>query len=395
MERLIIKNFGPVTSLDIELKKINVFIGGQGVGKSTVAKVLSCVRDITFWALIIQNNKNAISDFNIYELQHYFSDETYIKYIAPGGFVIEYEKGIFSIAHDSFEEVKIKQYILAELWTKANNMRGLDTDETINDSIFQKYSSVLALLRTSFYLPVERNLTACISSSLPVIFASKVPLPQTLLEYLGFYARARHEYPVYDIPFLKLSLLSSKEGDEVISIDNKTIPLKECSSGVQSVVPLLMVIDYCLKQHNFDSFAIEEPELSLFPSNQLELMRILISKTNDVHGMNNLIITTHSPYLLSILNNFILAKKVVDFKNDTLSEVNNVISEKYFIGRNDIAVYSLGNEINEGAYCKSVIDEKTGMIMGNYLDAVSEIVSSEFEALSKIYLKSLKGNGGK
>jgi len=135
--------------------------------------------------------------------------------------------------------------------------------------------------------------------------------------------------------------------------------------------------------------------LSLFPSNQLELMRILISKTNDVHGMNNLIITTHSPYLLSILNNFILAKKVVDFKNDTLSEVNNVISEKYFIGRNDIAVYSLGNEINEGAYCKSVIDEKTGMIMGNYLDAVSEIVSSEFEALSKIYLKSLKGNGGK
>ena len=47
MERLILKNFGPIPELDIELKKINLFIGEQGVGKSTIAKVLTCVRDLT------------------------------------------------------------------------------------------------------------------------------------------------------------------------------------------------------------------------------------------------------------------------------------------------------------------------------------------------------------
>ena len=38
-KRLIVKNFGPIKEVDIDLKKINVFIGPQGSGKSTIAKI--------------------------------------------------------------------------------------------------------------------------------------------------------------------------------------------------------------------------------------------------------------------------------------------------------------------------------------------------------------------
>ena len=41
MRRLIIRNVGPIKSLDIRLNKINVFIGPQGSGKSTIAKIIS------------------------------------------------------------------------------------------------------------------------------------------------------------------------------------------------------------------------------------------------------------------------------------------------------------------------------------------------------------------
>ena len=41
MSRLIIRNVGPIKSVDIRLNKVNVFIGPQGSGKSTIAKIVS------------------------------------------------------------------------------------------------------------------------------------------------------------------------------------------------------------------------------------------------------------------------------------------------------------------------------------------------------------------
>lgn len=41
MSRLIVKNVGPIKSVDIELKKVNIFMGPQSCGKSTLAKIIS------------------------------------------------------------------------------------------------------------------------------------------------------------------------------------------------------------------------------------------------------------------------------------------------------------------------------------------------------------------
>ena len=56
MRRLIIRHVGPINSIDIELNKVNVFIGPQGCGKSTIAKIISFCswlekqNDVTFRA---------------------------------------------------------------------------------------------------------------------------------------------------------------------------------------------------------------------------------------------------------------------------------------------------------------------------------------------------------
>ena len=45
MEKLIVKNFGPIKEAEIDLTKYVVFIGDTSVGKSVLAKLISIFRD--------------------------------------------------------------------------------------------------------------------------------------------------------------------------------------------------------------------------------------------------------------------------------------------------------------------------------------------------------------
>ena len=50
MERakLIVKNFGPLKDIEIEVREMVTFIGAQASGKSTLAKLLSILEDEEF-----------------------------------------------------------------------------------------------------------------------------------------------------------------------------------------------------------------------------------------------------------------------------------------------------------------------------------------------------------
>ena len=52
MARLIIRNIGPIKNVDIELNKVNVFIGEQSSGKSTIAKIISFCSSIGNWLTV-------------------------------------------------------------------------------------------------------------------------------------------------------------------------------------------------------------------------------------------------------------------------------------------------------------------------------------------------------
>ena len=41
MQHLIIRNIGPIEAVELELNKINIFMGPQSSGKSTIAKMIS------------------------------------------------------------------------------------------------------------------------------------------------------------------------------------------------------------------------------------------------------------------------------------------------------------------------------------------------------------------
>ncbi|MDE5882879.1 MAG: ATP-binding protein, partial [Muribaculaceae bacterium] len=138
----------------------------------------------------------------------------------------------------------------------------------------------------------------------------------------------------------------------------------------------------------FSSFTIEEPELNLFPTNQFHLLQTLIAKTNDEKSkLGSWTLTTHSPYLLSVFNISLLAGRIAEKFPEYVEELKELISPSYVIHSDEIAVYELRLDKSEGKCCVSILDEATGLIKGNYLDSVSDIISSDFNRLYKLYVR--------
>ena len=391
---MIIKNFGPIENVNVKLKKINVFIGEQGVGKSTIAKLYSCMQDILLHFLILfDSDQNKIKMiFKRYGIHTYFNDDTYIEFQLVTGFIVKYENQQFKISLPGHDEKEMKMVIvrlLSESLEHSFSSAGLSLADDFEELPYKEKEIAVSNMRTSFYLPAERSLAVCASNSLSSLILAKVPLSKMLLEYLSFFEKAKNEYQEYEVPFLGLTFKTSKNEDKIL-IGDKEIELQYCSSGIQSIVPMMMIIDYCLKQDYFSCFALEEPEINLFPTNQLELMRFIISKVNQERGIDNLIITTHSPYILSILNVSILAGKIVDINPDLACEVAAVLKPEYHLQSSEIEVFSIGKQINGGTECESIFDSSTGLIKGNYLDAVSSIISADFNRLNRLYIKMLR-----
>ena len=83
------------------------------------------------------------------------------------------------------------------------------------------------------------------------------------------------------------------------------IPLHRSSSTVSELAPLILYLKYIVEPGSV--LIIEEPETHLHPKNQRILARFLVKLVR--HGVN-IIITTHSEYLLDQLSNFIMLGKI-------------------------------------------------------------------------------------
>ena len=99
-------------------------------------------------------------------------------------------------------------------------------------------------------------------------------------------------------------------------------------------------------------------------------------------------ITTHSPYLLSAMNNSLFAGLLLkQFGEDVEKDLSDILDKDCILTTSDCSVYSLGESVNgEGVYCKTVVDPETGMIDSNALDGVSLSLSAEFGKLEDVLL---------
>jgi predicted ATPase len=90
---------------------------------------------------------------------------------------------------------------------------------------------------------------------------------------------------------------------------------------------------------------IEEPEQNLFPLSQRNVLNSLLEFNNAGDG-NELILTTHSPYILSYLMLAIKAaelKEKANGKEEVLSEIYKIVPEKAITPMKDVVIYELND----------------------------------------------------
>ncbi len=364
-ETLTIRNFGPIKEMSFDFKKINIFIGDQGTGKSTVAKVIVSIQNTYFrelFSLELHNDQNKETQLFV----EYLRIVDIFSFIQTGTEII-YDHPIFSFEYkDSNVTINRKREL------------------TFQDQIRYDLNYILA----------ERSSITVLSNSLYALIETGTSLPRLFLRFGDKFLKSRKAKTTLDYSeIIGVKFLYKNENDFIELPSGKIIPFTESSSGIQSSITLLAVYDnmvgsdfsnenVSLSNDFLVPIIIEEPEISCFPYTQYKLLKHIVSNLSiNIHDKliykNQLIITTHSPYILTSINNLIYAYEVGQKEP---VEVNKIIDKKYWINHDDVSAYML---LTDGT-CEDILDREEKLIKAEKIDGVSRVLNEEFEKLSNL-----------
>ena len=169
MDSIKIHNFGPVKDVDIELSKLMVFIGPQGSGKSTIAKLLTVLSDVYWWTKVCEND-NPLDAFRKIGIESCFQPDTTINYHWRDEVHITFDNGVFSVSVKDVKPEDTSKYCQLLIGNAVKNeleKLGADIDKLQGDRLLSKNRNYLrAFMRLACYIPAERNLTGAVASSL-------------------------------------------------------------------------------------------------------------------------------------------------------------------------------------------------------------------------------------
>lgn len=411
MERakLIVKNFGPLKDIEIEVREMVTLIGAQASGKSTLAKLLSILEDENFRK---DDNITFEEELKKYNMLSFLKDNSYINYTSgekedlyefildnniskKNNFRENIKKNyllfgsidfkdliISEIKKTRFKTIKQRDLFLKKIFALIEDLtiiNHLNINEKL-DNFYQKYEQLLAqngvfVNFDSLYIPSERSFLHLIEGNVIGLIKNKIKIPDHILNIGQEYEKAIQTIKELPLTIIDKKIKYKREGKTSYIYHNETekIDLLESASGLQTVIPILLLIEYSksLKEKYNFNFVVEEPELNLYPKAQHELIKYLVK--NCLLERKNLILTTHSPFVLASINNLLLA---FDKGKTNPKEVNKIIKKESWLNPKNFIAYELKN-----GKAKLIMDDKLGQIKENMIDSVSDSFSDEFDKL--------------
>ncbi len=385
MVSLHIKNFGPISnSTQIELTPLMLLIGRQSSGKSTFMKVLCFCRWIE--KKIMTSTEDLINQYTHYN--------RFIKEL----------KSFHRLNDDYFKddtELKYDGDVLTIVYTGRTGNARIVRKRSFAE---QRYNSKLC------YIPAERNLISAIQN---VDKTYKATERDILFNFIYEWNEAKEPY-TREHPF-KLaatggfSYVNQSGADILLREDGYETPAFYASSGMQSVMPLdvmtnyitncvgknapLSMVEYneisktdherALRRLVYQSaqLFIEEPEQNLYPESQrlviMSIVRSLNKALANGSEQSMAVITSHSPYVLSVVNVLLAAARVAHEGLD-----QDVIDKACVLPASSISGYY----IDEKGCFQNILDAEVPMLSGNDLDGVSDWVEESISKLNeKLY----------
>lgn len=427
--RLKINRFMGIENADIELSDLNIFIGPQASGKSIIAKLVSFFEGIPskhFMAGIYSGSNKRELDISI--KQEF--EEIFPKYAWSGkDFSLSYYNGEFEIflegllhgKNQNVTQIKIefptdvKNYY-SYLRRQIEQSFSLDDDDDFNFNMKKRdifedkvvpffYKKELkCFFRQQYFIPASRSYFSNLQSSLFSVLASNLDIDPFLKEFGSLYENSKFVYARRSVSkgrykenqdrIIKITektirgKYEKKDGKDWIVDANKKTNLSNSSSGQQEALPMMMVLStlpflgfstsrFMMRKISGDRqklLVVEEPEAHLFPSAQKDIVDALSILSSMID--NQVIATTHSPYILSAVNNLIQAGEVIYVHDNKKDKIKKMVHPGEPLNIGMVRAYS----VYEGKV-ENIVDKEEGLIGQSIIDQVSEDFSSLFSDL--------------
>ena len=169
---------------------------------------------------------------------------------------------------------------------------------------------------------------------------------------------------------------NSEYGERIVHPGRGYVYLKNASSGQQESIRILQDAFLSIYQGNKLLRIVEEPEAHLFPEAQMATIQLLVLMLNSAPS-GHLILTTHSPYTLTVINNLIYAAKV---GANHPEQVNSIIKKELWLSSDKVSAYLL----NQNGRASDIIEPGLGEIKAELIDGVSNVINNQYDQLLQL-----------
>ena len=177
--------------------------------------------------------------------------------------------------------------------------------------------------------------------------------------------------------------ISVVEYEESIQLESgKTLPMDSASSGQKDLMALLPILFFDLMINIPAFYAIEEPESHLYPLTQKELVELLALFLNASSPETRMVITTHSPYVLSAVNNLLFAYQT-GTKRNAREATEAVLHSSKWVDPSWLNTYQFDLEESGCSVSNSIM--KNGLVLAEEIDGASDSIGDDFDRLMEIY----------
>jgi AAA15 family ATPase/GTPase len=416
MQTIEIKNFSVIKHCKIEIKRFTVLIGPQASGKSVIAKLVYFFNDMFDTKFLVGITKELTINEIKKQIQNSFremfpvytwkdqpfsiffqNDELFIQ--------IEYSKKksdklIFSIIFSKSitkTVVKIrKTYISLAAKERNDRKLRLQMHPQYNiytkaiDSTLQTNPAAKFFKNQSLFIPASRSFFSILQNNIFTLIFNDIHLDFFLThfgEILEFYRKEYNLLSTLDAKseiFTTSSRIMNKiiSGDYIhknnidwISCKQGMINLENASSGQQEALPMLITLCMIASNQTYSKSPmvfIEEPEAHLFPTAQKSIIDLFSLIYH--HTQSEIFLTTHSPYILSALNNLVTAAEADNEQNH--EKVLEILGDACPVNYEDVAAYNV-----ENGTATSIRNDEDKLIGTNIIDEVSDVVAEQFDKL--------------
>ena len=440
-ETLQIRDFCGIKDASIDLAPINLFIGPQATGKSVAAKLVYFFREA-----ISGLRTFALAQTEWKQVQHAWSLRL-LSYFGVGGigqkaFSLSYTKGTHSLtirrklgtnASLELDVDEFYQALYEQLLSKVQSDNP-SVDSSIEAPV--QLDSMAVLRRTfhaasdlelgisaayeQFFIPAARASLALLPTQIlgqiadredidvwMIKFANLLGSTRNLLKGSGFYhgvEATRMLSPNANVVLTEIredieALLRAKveyigDVERLRLSDDRIIPLQRGSSGQQEALPLLLTLGRFITYLHSEgrSVFIEEPEAHLWPGAQKKIVYLLARMYLRNVGRVQIVLTSHSPYVLNVLNNLLEAgRRYANLEAEPRTKANrlalatrkrrlhSIVPSTVALPPGSVAAWQF---TDQGV--TPLLNNEHGLIGADLLDAVSDELDEAWDRLQEV-----------